>query len=81
MSVAERVRAIVVEEMQVSESEVTESATFDGDLKLDSLEVVELLMALEDEFGVDIPEDEAAGIQTVGDAVRYLEQKTGRSDA
>ena len=81
MSVAERVRAIVVEEMRVSESEVTESATFDGDLKLDSLEVVELLMALEDEFGVDIPEDEAAEIQTVGDAVRYLEQKTGQSDA
>ncbi len=77
MSVAERVKSVVVEEFSVPESQVIEGATFDGDLKADSLMIVELIMSLEDEFDIEIPEDEAQGIKTVGDAVRYIEEKTG----
>jgi len=77
MDVAERVKSVVVEEFSVSESQVVEGATFDGDLKADSLMVVELIMSLEDEFDIEIPEEEAQGIKTVGDAVRYIETKTG----
>ena len=77
MALFEQVREVIVRELSVPESWVTESATFEGDLKADSLDVVELVMALEDEFDVDIPEEDAQGIQTVGDAIRYLEQKTG----
>lgn len=81
MSVAERVKSIVVEELDVQESQVTDSATFEGDLQADSLMVVELIMALEDEFGVAIPEDDAQEITTFGDAVRYIQAKTGDSGA
>jgi acyl carrier protein len=76
MALFEQVREVIVRELSVPESWVTESATFEGDLKADSLDVVELVMALEDEFDVDIPEEDAQKIQTVGDAVRYLEEKT-----
>ena len=64
-----------VRELSVAASKVTEEATFDGDLSADSLDVVELVMALEDEFDVEIPEEDAEKIRTVGDAVRYLEAK------
>jgi acyl carrier protein len=77
MALFEQVKEVIVRELAVPESWVTESATFEGDLKADSLDVVELVMALEDEFDVDIPEDDAQDIQTVGDAVRYLEEKNG----
>ncbi len=77
MALFEQVKEVIVRELSVPESWVTESATFEGDLKADSLDVVELVMALEDEFDVDIPEDDAQSIQTVGDAVRYLEDKNG----
>ena len=77
MALFEQVKDVIVRELSVPESWVTESATFEGDLKADSLDVVELVMALEDEFEVDIPEEDAQKIQTVGDAVRYLEEKTG----
>jgi len=76
MALFEQVKEVIVRELSVPESWVTESATFEGDLKADSLDVVELVMALEDEFDVDIPEDDAQKIQTVGDAVRYLEEKS-----
>ncbi len=76
MALFEQVKEVIVRELSVPESWVTESATFEGDLKADSLDVVELVMALEDEFDVDIPEDDAQQIQTVGDAVRYLEEKS-----
>jgi len=71
----EKVKEVIVRELSVPESEVTESATFEGDLKADSLDVVELVMALEEEFAIEIPEEEAEQIRTVGDTVRYLEQK------
>jgi len=76
MALYEQVKEVIVRELSVPESWVTESATFEGDLKADSLDVVELVMALEDEFDVDIPEDDAQKIQTVGDAVRFLEEKS-----
>ncbi len=79
MALFEQVKEVIVRELSVPESWVTESATFEGDLKADSLDVVELVMALEDEFDVDIPEEDAQKIQTVGDAVRYLEEKSKSS--
>ena len=81
MSVEERVKSVVVEELDVSASQVTESATFEGDLQADSLMQVELIMSLEDEFDIEIPEEDAQGITTVGDAVRYIQDKTGQSGA
>jgi len=75
MALFERVKEVIVRELSVPESQVTEDATFDGDLRADSLDVVELVMALEDEFDIEIPEDEAEKIRTVGDTVRYLEEK------
>ncbi|HEY3398292.1 MAG TPA: acyl carrier protein [Armatimonadota bacterium] len=75
MALYEKVRDVIVRELSVPESKVTEDASFDGDLSADSLDVVELVMALEDEFDVEIPEEDAEKIRTVGDAVRYLEAK------
>jgi len=76
MALFERVRDVIVRELSVPENKVTENATFDGDLSADSLDVVELVMALEDEFDVEIPEADAEKIRTVGDAVHYLEAKS-----
>lgn len=75
MALFEQVKEVIVRELSVAESKVTESASFEGDLSADSLDLVELIMALEDEFDVEIPEEDAEDIQTVGDAVRYLEDK------
>ena len=75
MALYEKVKEIVVRELSVPESQVTESATFQGDLNADSLDVVELVMAFEDEFDVEIPDEEAEKIISVGDAVSYLEKK------
>lgn len=71
----ERVRKVTVEELGVKEEEVVESASFTEDLGADSLDVVELVMAFEDEFGIDIPDDEVGEIKTVGDAVTYISKK------
>ena len=73
----ERVKKVTVEELGVKEEEVVESASFTEDLGADSLDVVELVMALEDEFGIDIPDDEVNNIKTVGDAVEYIKNKQG----
>jgi acyl carrier protein len=70
-----RVKKVTVEELGVKEEEVTETASFQEDLGADSLDVVELVMALEDEFGIDIPDEEVGEIKTVGDAVNYIEKK------
>jgi acyl carrier protein len=71
----DRVKKVVVEELGVKEEEVTESASFTEDLGADSLDLVELVMALEEEFGIDIPDDEVNSIKTVGDAINYIENK------
>ena len=70
--VEERVRKIVVEHLGVEEEKVTEQASFIDDLGADSLDTVELVMAFEEEFGIEIPDDAAETIQTFGDAVRYI---------
>jgi acyl carrier protein len=71
--IAERVKKIVVEHLSVDESNVTESASFIDDLGADSLDTVELVMAFEEEFGIEIPDDAAETIQTYGDAVKFIE--------
>jgi acyl carrier protein len=72
----ERVKKVTVEELGVKPEEVVESASFTEDLGADSLDVVELVMAFEDEFGIDIPDDEVGQIKTVGDAVTYISGKS-----
>jgi len=75
MALFEQVKEVIVRELSVPENQVTESATFDKDLRADSLDVVELVMSLEEQFEVDIPEEDFDSIKTVGDAVRYIEAK------
>ena len=70
--IAERVKKIVVEHLGVDESKVTENASFIDDLGADSLDTVELVMAFEEEFGIDIPDEDAEQMRTVGDAIQYL---------
>ena len=72
--VTERVKAIIVDKLGVSESEVTPEATFTQDLGADSLDTVELIMEFEKEFGIQIPDEKAETIQTVGDAIAYIEE-------
>ncbi|MBL8059599.1 MAG: acyl carrier protein [Chthonomonas sp.] len=70
-----KVTKVTVEELSVKEEEVTEAASFTEDLGADSLDVVELVMAFEEEFGIDIPDDDVAQLKTVGDAVNYIKAK------
>jgi acyl carrier protein len=72
--VAERVKKIVVEHVGVDAEKVTPEASFIDDLGADSLDNVELVMAFEEEFGVEIPDDAAETIQTVGDAIKFIEK-------
>lgn len=72
--VAERVKKIVIEHLGVEADKVVEAANFIDDLGADSLDTVELVMAFEEEFGVEIPDDAAETITTVGDAVKFLEK-------
>ena len=74
--VEERVKKIVVEHLNVDEDKVAKEASFIDDLGADSLDTVELVMAFEEEFGCEIPDDAAETIQTVGDAVTFLEKNT-----
>ncbi len=70
-----KVRAIVADKLSISQDQVTEAASFIEDLGADSLDTVELVMALEDEFGLDIPDDEAEKLTTVGKAMDYITSK------
>jgi len=70
----ERVKAIIVEQLGVAEEKVTPEARFREDLEADSLDLVELIMAFEEEFGGEISDEEAQGITTVGEAVAYIEK-------
>jgi len=69
-----KVKAIIVDKLGVDESEVTNDASFTNDLGADSLDTVELIMELEKEFDIQIPDDEAEGIVTVGDAISFVEK-------
>jgi len=71
----DRVAEIIVEQLQVSRDEVVPEASFVDDLGADSLDIVELVMAMEEEFDVEIPDEDAEKIQTIGDAVTYLKEK------
>ena len=71
--IAERVKKIVVEHLGVDESKVTENASFIDDLGADSLDTVELVMAFEEEFGIEIPDEDAEKITRVKEAVEYIE--------
>ena len=73
-SIEERVKKIVAEQLGVKEEEVQSSASFVEDLGADSLDTVELVMAFEEEFGIEIPDDAAETIQTVGDAVKFISE-------
>jgi acyl carrier protein len=73
--VAERLKEVLVNELGLDADKVSEEASFEEDLEVDSLGVVELLMALEDEFGVKIPDEEAENIHTVGQAVDMVHAK------
>ena len=78
--VAERVKKIVIDHLGVDAEKVSEGASFIDDLGADSLDTVELVMAFEEEFGVEIPDDAADSILTVGDAVKFIEKAQARSD-
>ena len=75
-AVADRVRAIIAEQLGVKIEEVTDAASFIEDLGADSLDTVELVMALEEEFGIEIPDEDAEKMSSVGDAIKYIESKT-----
>ncbi|ANM28813.1 acyl carrier protein [Acidobacteria bacterium Mor1] len=74
-SVAEKVKHIIVEQLGVDEEEVKEAASFVDDLGADSLDVVELVMALEEEFGMEISDEDAEKLSTVKEAISYIESK------
>ena len=70
----EKIKNIIIEQLQVSETAVTEEASFIDDLGADSLDLVELIMALEEEFGIEIPDTDAEKVVTVGDVVSYIKE-------
>jgi acyl carrier protein len=76
MSTFDRVKKVVVEQLDVAEDEVTPQASFVDDLGADSLDVVELVMGLEEEFDIEIPDEDAEKITTVQEAVSYIDEKS-----
>ncbi|MBK8014775.1 MAG: acyl carrier protein [Deltaproteobacteria bacterium] len=73
-SIEDKVRSIIVEQLGISEDEVKAEASFIDDLGADSLDIVELVMAMEEEFELEIPDEEAENIKTVGDAIKYINE-------
>lgn len=74
-SIEQRVKKIIVDQLGVKEDQVTPEAKFIEDLGADSLDTVELVMALEEEFGQEIPDEEAEKLQSVGDVIKYVEER------
>jgi acyl carrier protein len=74
MGVEEKVKAIIKEQLGIGDSEIKPEASFVDDLGADSLDLVELVMAMEEEFGIEIPDEDAEKIRTVGDAISYVEK-------
>ncbi len=74
-AILEKVRSIVAEQLSVESGEIKPDSNFQNDLGADSLDTVELVMALEEAFDIEIPDEAAEGIATVGDAVKYIEEK------
>ncbi len=79
MAVAEKVKEIIVEQLGVDPEEVTIEASFVNDLGADSLDTVELVMALEEEFNIEIPDEEAEKLDTVGKAIEYINKNKAQS--
>lgn len=79
MAVEDKVKSIIVEQLGVKPEEITPAASFIDDLGADSLDTVELIMALEEEFSVEIPDEDAEKLTTVGMAIKYIEQKASSS--
>ena len=77
VAVADKVKSIIVEQLGVDEEEVTLDASFTEDLGADSLDIVELVMAFEEEFGIEIPDEEAEKISNVREAVDYIQNNAG----
>jgi acyl carrier protein len=80
MSVEAKVKEIIVENLGVDAEKVTEEASFVEDLGADSLDTVELVMAFEEEFDVEIPDEDAEKMRTVGEAIAYLKNKTEKAE-
>ena len=76
--VVDRVKKIVVEHLSVDEGSISDSSSFIDDLGADSLDTVELVMALEETFGQEIPDEEAEKLQSVGDVIKYIEETQGQ---
>lgn len=79
MAVAEKIKAIIAEQLGVKVEEVVDTASFIDDLGADSLDTVELVMALEEEFSIEIPDEDAEKMKTVGDAIKYIEEKAAKT--
>lgn len=79
MAVAEKVKSIIAEQLGVKIEEVKPEASFIDDLGADSLDTVELIMALEEEFNVEIPDEDAEKMTKVSDAIKYVEEKAGKA--
>ncbi len=75
MDVFEKVKKLIAEQFDVEENNISEDSSITDDLGADSLDVVDLVMAIQDEFNIEIPEDEVENIKTVGDIVKYIEDK------
>ncbi len=81
MSVDEKVKDIISEQLGVKKEEIKPESSFIDDLGADSLDTVEVVMALEEEFGIEIPDEDAEKITTVGDAVKYIDDKLSKKEA
>ncbi|NQT06706.1 MAG: acyl carrier protein [Candidatus Omnitrophica bacterium] len=81
MAVADKIKSIIAEQLGVKKEEVTDEAKFIDDLGADSLDTVELVMALEEEFGIEIPDEEAEKMGTVGEAIKHIEEKTKQASS
>ncbi len=77
MAIEERIKEIIADQLGVETEKITPEAKFVEDLGADSLDIVELIMAFEEEFGIEIPDEDAEKIQTVGDVINYLKEKVG----
>jgi acyl carrier protein len=75
LEIVEKIKEVVADKLDADTGDITEEASFIDDLGADSLDVVELIMGLEDEFGIEISDEEAEGILTVGDAVRFIAER------
>ena len=75
MDILEKVKDLIVDQLDVEKESITEASSITDDLGADSLDIVDLVMAIEDEFSVEIPEEEVENIKTVGDIVKYIDEK------